>query len=82
MTLAKEICKRCFATAAGPQGWQPVDDQLWDDGMVWCPHHPRRKGAVEVAGADYDAGLARCAQGPPEWCPLVTEHAVSQESLI
>ena len=63
--LNKDICKRCRHEAdKGLRDWDKYDEHTWSAaGMVECSFMARHASVDDV---------------PPEVCPYVAEHVVSQ----
>ena len=79
MKLVKWICESCVNDYAEKHGfyyaWFDGDDKHWrDEGIVYCPHHPKRK---DKAGGDWGFQTVVCES--PDGCIYLTEHVVSQE---
>ena len=67
--LNKEVCKRCISRI--PAGWLRGDSQRWlRDYIAWW----------RCRGRDgRDTGHTSVTDEPPEWCPYIAEHVVSQK---
>ena len=75
--LNRKVCERCIddmLCRKGSCGWEEMmEDELnWTRrGVVLCPaFHLRDKE---------ERSVAKVGEPPPEWCPYVVEHAVSQK---
>ena len=66
--LNKDICKRCINKHCNAaNGWNAQDETHWQSEFVICPPSVKRANAATT-------------EKPPEHCPYVTEHAVSQNA--
>jgi len=63
--LSKKVCKACYDRRYPESPWQLKDDTMWDSVgvLAWCPLN----------------AIVFVSKLPPEGCPYLTEHLVSQD---
>ena len=67
--LSKDVCRKCINSAARDglrvSSWGLMDDKRWEHGEVLCEDFWQSKRSIQ--------------EPPPEWCPYIVEHVVSQD---
>ena len=79
--LNKEVCRRCEyrlregSISDGNESFVKdfLFEPIWERGIVWCKRSSQRFNR-------YHAGIVRVEASPPERCPYVVEHVVSQDA--
>ena len=69
----KKICIQCWQRHGRASNWNTMQEASWKKGDWNCP--PK---LFEDISFD-NRGVGIVLEGPPSWCPYITEHEVSSE---